>query len=659
MIDGPSLAYYAYHLTGAKAKQNNAVLKSSSISRHGWNASAGSATPSYRSISAVFVAWLTALEAHGIKIGAVIFDGALPARKRPIREARCAQKVKAIRKWRAALKSDADLRQTFGERTAKLDIQLGDDVDDNHVVPIDHEISTSSTTAQHVKARTKRADRVGDGDVQPQDPHRQPFLVSHASTSRRPDSLQPPTQSVQPHLPTFQLQDLFSPPDLYTSASTHLPPPPPFLVSAVLETLRKNSRFASSTWIVPGEADPYCAGYAAEHSAIIMTGDSDALAFDLGPDGCVMLLKDLDIDGKSIKGQLYHPANIAKLWGLNSIASFGYAVFKDKHLFLGSLLQNARKAEKDDTSAFRDFRTDYSPVQLPTTTAGSLLQTLDVPFSEWYHQAHQSNQIDRTGATTPLDMWLPFLVEDASRATPWNYARDIRRLAYSLLLPYPDWRSGTMEHLRNGGDLGEAHVLHFTDDELAMAITDVTGYLVEAVNCSACDDLKPNWRELGLVLLCRALSEDNKAAPSRSDLQSVFVADVWSEWELIQFYAQFQAILVSWRILQQSLSVCLANQVGQHNSGAQELYDSLTCMHGETFSDMVDPLGEEQVDIRRLNELISNLFRMLEIPEVVEPGESNISKKKPKKKKNRQQGQPKLPKLTNQSNMYRVLARRA
>lgn len=55
----------------------------------------------------------------------------------------------------------------------------------------------------------------------------------------------------------------------------------PFLVPLIIESLL-DSRFAARTEVIPEEADPWCAVFARNNEALILTDDSDLAIYDIG-----------------------------------------------------------------------------------------------------------------------------------------------------------------------------------------------------------------------------------------------------------------------------------------------------------------------------------------------------------------------------------------
>ncbi|KAL8938978.1 MAG: hypothetical protein Q9216_003604 [Gyalolechia sp. 2 TL-2023] len=83
VIDGPGLAYHVYYksLAGQSSTLN-----------------AYDARPSYRDIGEAFLVYLQEMEAHGLVITHIFFDGALPLHKRPVRISRLESSLKDLTK---------------------------------------------------------------------------------------------------------------------------------------------------------------------------------------------------------------------------------------------------------------------------------------------------------------------------------------------------------------------------------------------------------------------------------------------------------------------------------------------------------------------------------------------------------------------------------
>lgn len=77
-------------------------------------------------------------------------------------------------------------------------------------------------------------------------------------------------------------------------ARLKLLPSAPFVVPAVIEALL-NTTYANCVYVVPGEADIYCAEDVKMNGGFVITGDSDLLVHDLGLGGGVVFFNDFSL----------------------------------------------------------------------------------------------------------------------------------------------------------------------------------------------------------------------------------------------------------------------------------------------------------------------------------------------------------------------------
>ncbi|KAL8707681.1 MAG: hypothetical protein Q9220_007343 [cf. Caloplaca sp. 1 TL-2023] len=339
VIDGPALAYNIYHQLLASQSINETSLLD--------------ARPSYNELGKGILAFLDQLEAHGLNISSIYFDGNLPPRKRDIR----------IKRLESSLKE--------------------------------------------LIAFQKR--------------HPDGFPISAFASAQLID----------------RCSHLFSP-RLSLPSSRRKIPTPPFIVPAVLDTLAQ-SKYASITAIVPGEADAYCAKTAREidEEAVILTGDSDLLVYDLGPHGGVVFFNTLDIeetDGiPTLKASVHRSAEIAKSLELPDLKRLAHEIRLDANVGFAEAKRRANSPVKDMVS-WQQFVEEYSD---PLASAGEPRalepgKFLDPRLSELILQlitaaAEIINEEDIT-------IYLPFLTEDPSRTSAWDVSSHIRHLAYLMLV---------------------------------------------------------------------------------------------------------------------------------------------------------------------------------------------------------------------------------
>lgn len=245
-------------------------------------------------------------------------------------------------------------------------------------------------------------------------------------------------------------------------------PPPPFLVFAVVEELVR-SKYANVTFVVPGEADPFCVVAAAEAAAAqgmvsgvqeaaspitIFSDDSDLIVFEAGAQTRIVPFRDLTVtemgETKTIlQGYEYRPAEILKREKCHLSSLIKPAFFMSLDLFcnLGQALQLTAAAaadssggglldDREDYQAFaQQFHTSKEVQELAEIRSNAILKnslaSRDSRVSELVHQVQLQARGEMTG---PMRVYLPFISDDPARSTAWNVGKETRVLAYSIVL---------------------------------------------------------------------------------------------------------------------------------------------------------------------------------------------------------------------------------
>lgn len=237
-------------------------------------------------------------------------------------------------------------------------------------------------------------------------------------------------------------------------------PPPPLAVQAICDALRQSDRYGDLTQLVPEEADCYCADSVRIHGGdVVLTSDSDLLVFDLGEEGSVVFLNDIELGGAATKPdglhvqRSYSPAKIAKRLGLPAkygVSALAFELYMDSHPPEGKLLENARQATaiKESPGAYLTFMKQYSlfPLELGSSTAltPAELCNMDSKLSELAIQclslsspeSGSGNPAESSGPDrdcSPLRIFLPTLVDAWTHASAWEMGSSIRELAYRIL----------------------------------------------------------------------------------------------------------------------------------------------------------------------------------------------------------------------------------
>lgn len=348
--------------------------------------------------------------------------------------------------------------------------------------------------------------------------------------------------------------------------------------------------------IVPGEADAYCAGYAEEHGGIILTGDSDLLAYNIGEEGSVVFLSDmefLEIDdaGTTVDHPLvrnvifpcYQSAaiqrrlNLPKPFGMAAVA---FEIDKDPSCGFVGVLQRARSRLSSDyrSSGFRGFLSRYSGALLEspgtrreTASLQELLQVLDPRTSELVCQYFQTRSVvDSTSREQDsLKMYLPFILDEPTRSSAWEIGVVYRTLGYSLLnlsiqssLP----RVAMLEMRRRGQRIVGTEITLLGSDEVRGSIVSILNLVHSLADMLAGDSdtiVQETWRCLVIHDIIQYHRQRDKSPPTRSQFKAILPIAQSEEvqiqtWASVHLLAQQQAGLYSLRILKQFADTALA-----------------------------------------------------------------------------------------------------
>lgn len=247
-------------------------------------------------------------------------------------------------------------------------------------------------------------------------------------------------------------------------------PTPAFMVPAALDVLSA-SKYATIMSVVPAEADLFCARAAAEAGGTILTSDSDLLVYELGKEGAVAFFNQIELhpplngfqNCQIMRARKSQPAEIANRLGVTDFRRLAYQIKKNPS---NSLLQNvnsaktsehqhvkssSKKKTEEDELEFNRFCKSYdidtAPFQSPSRNPIISLEGqhfLGPRVSELALGPSSSS----SSSEVPT-IYLPFLLEDPSRASAWRVSRGLRTLAYTYLLsnPLPNLLSSPLHQL--------------------------------------------------------------------------------------------------------------------------------------------------------------------------------------------------------------------
>lgn len=239
-----------------------------------------------------------------------------------------------------------------------------------------------------------------------------------------------------------------------------LPPPPPFMVPAVIEALLK-SPLGERVHVVPEEADVACARMARTSGSAILSNDSDMSIYDLGPGNCVALLHTLEeisyrlpVAKSGLTISCICPSDISKRLKINSLLRLAFERSLDGTVTTATVAERARKQPTDaNQGAFESFAAEYLVADQQWT--GDSLRPLDPRTAEFVVGTFSS------GATTSPHVYLPIIHEDPTRDSSWSYGLELRQIAFSLysVVSEPATPSkSVVEYARKGGRIAATDI---------------------------------------------------------------------------------------------------------------------------------------------------------------------------------------------------------
>lgn len=413
-------------------------------------------------------------------------------------------------------------------------------------------------------------------------------------------------------------------------------PPPPFLVFAVVEELVR-SKYANVTFVVPGEADPFCVVAAAEAAAAqamisgvqeaaspitIFSDDSDLIVFEAGAQTRIVPFRDLTVTEmgettKILQGYEYRPAEILRREKCHLSSLIKPAFFMSLDLFcnLGQALQLTAAADspgggllddREDYQAFaQQFHTSKEVQELAEIRSNDILKnslaSRDSRVSELVHQVQLQARGEMTG---PMRVYLPFISDDPARSTAWNVGKETRVLAYSIVLllllqvqqqQQHDFfniqeyrRTGArisavlLELMSGSGSDSDTEGIISTSARLASCLQNGLD-TAKGVNLQQEEDA---WRFVVMQHVLTHLHHEGLTLPSIEDaVQVVFQGTGGSreeckerKWQMVHLDAQYQAAYYSFRMLQQLLTVTAETAVNHDDEDDDD--DDFTNLRG-------------------------------------------------------------------------------
>ncbi|PPJ57363.1 hypothetical protein CBER1_01363 [Cercospora berteroae] len=351
-------------------------------------------------------------------------------------------------------------------------------------------------------------------------------------------------------------------------------PPPPFLVFAVVEELVRRAQYADLTYVVPGEADPYCVAAAQaipdddDSTITIFSDDADLIVYEACKRTRVVPFRDLsetEVGGTMIlQGDEYRPAEIIerrKSLSGSSLIKPAFFMSIDYYCSLEKASRLSTGADLDDRDEFKAFAWQFETVEEVQMLA-RVRQDLDLKraltardsrISELFHQMKSHARGDTTG---PIRAYLPFLMDDPTRATAWSVGLDIRLLGYSILLQSQQ-DTNVQEYRRSGARMSATLLDLLTGDELASATSRLATSVSRTLEETALEHRLSRddaWRYLILQHMVAHFRSEGGSMPTADDAVHVVLNREPRKWQVLHLAAQYQAAYYSFRMLQQLLA---------------------------------------------------------------------------------------------------------
>ena len=358
-------------------------------------------------------------------------------------------------------------------------------------------------------------------------------------------------------------------------------PPGSFINAAVLECL-VHSAYARVTQVVPGEADPYCAHRARSEGGIILTSDSDLLVHDLGCDGSVVFIEQLEfrytncgssktMNCISIRANIFEPHDVAHELGIPDMIGLAFVMSQHQSMEVQQILSTMALPKAGDphctkVEEFPPFVTHYQmmPLQVEKSNfdpisirhfeaSGSIL---DTRLSELVLQLATKGRYISTMFLWPIE-------QDPSRKSAWAASAEIRTLAYACLQYWytpgaPEARA-IYEYTRKGQRFLNqlVPVLDLLNGEKGIGghAEHICGLYLAITDRFAFNSIAMIWRLVGMKLVLTWYEDEGKSIPTAQTIENVMTGNagsVWS-WEDLHLTAQIHAALYSLRMVKQSL----------------------------------------------------------------------------------------------------------
>ncbi|KAK2865100.1 hypothetical protein FQN49_003915 [Arthroderma sp. PD_2] len=347
--------------------------------------------------------------------------------------------------------------------------------------------------------------------------------------------------------------------------------------------------WADITEVVLGEADTFCAETARERGSAVLTGDSDLLVHDLGPNGSVVFLDSIEryeiLDSKDelpsmgLRATEMCPSKIAKQLGVTSLQRVGYELKQDPYTKLSRVIELSKYDDKkwETSPSYIEFLSEYTSrgYRMPEEDTNGF-PLLDSKVSELVAQYYLP-EFNSDG--DELYFYLPVMPEKHGRRCGWAEGSDIRAIAYSIInlsCPAGRRRSTVLEHTRRGQRIAPTSIPLLGEATLAPLVEDLLMQLQSSLSATKETNIYC-WIFFALLRIYSDMEYSTIPKPgAMSNFFKVGYAGDMLKWDDIHLRAQISCILYSLRMLKQLSQVSLLSGGPRVQGLGRQLLDVLS-----------------------------------------------------------------------------------
>ncbi|KAK0335562.1 hypothetical protein LTR91_007244 [Friedmanniomyces endolithicus] len=341
---------------------------------------------------------------------------------------------------------------------------------------------------------------------------------------------------------------------------------PPFLVQAVQEALL-SSRFKDVVYCCPGEADEFCVAAARKACMIhpdervaIFTNDSDLAVFDSGKQTKIVLLNTYEIcmddTSEFTTATVFWPSRIAAKIGCPDLIELAFYLYQNPSDSVAKLVSWIEPGKLPRDRAFRKFSDLYQAavddklvVLQRKQSERQLLLGLDARISELVDQVKTRTPLKN--GSSDFDIFLPFLVDDSSKASAWRIGSFVRDVAYKILLDAGGCQNAVVEHKRAGNGISTRKATSVGDPKLQSELLRLSTFFTIGSSWELPCTAVERWRFAIIKLVVGDFMREEIWLPSPEELILALRGYECTYWTHVQLSAYFQSMYYSIRMLLQ------------------------------------------------------------------------------------------------------------